>query len=133
MLKNLGKESFQNDRLRFYYSITEAFDKGNDGNILILSSVLSYLEHPYDILNEIMNYNFEYIFIDRTPVINGAKDKITIQKVPPFIYNASYPCWLLSEDKLLSAFKSNYTIYDKFKSNAEKFLRGYIFKRKINA
>ena len=44
-----GRRSFQDERLRFYESL-EACLTENTPNVLVLSSVLQYLERPYDLL-----------------------------------------------------------------------------------
>jgi hypothetical protein len=53
-----------------------------------------------DALNESDGYDLarlgaRHIVIDRTPVLVNTKSRVlTVQHVPPSIYEASYPCWL---------------------------------------
>ena len=68
------------------------------------------------------------------------KDRIVIQKVPPKIYDASYPCWILNRKKfvdfienelgfeLIASFDSHIgTIIDLGDSQA--YYKGYLFKK----
>lgn len=110
-----GKENFQNSELRFYHTIDQCLEeKGVD--ILLLSSVLQYLDHPFEFFETLMNYKFKYIVIDRTTFIKGSESKVMLQSVSENIYEASYPCWFLSEDKLTSIFEKNYIRVAEFDS-----------------
>ena len=102
-----GKKNFANETLHFYADI-ETCLKENNVNILLLSSVLQYIERPYELINAFLKYNIHYIFIDRAPVLLTGNDRITIQKVPKKIYDASYPCWLLNENNLIDVFSKKY-------------------------
>jgi len=94
-----GRESFETEELKFYYDIDEALISEKP-DVVLLSGVLEYIERPYDLLKEIATRNFQYIILDRTPVVGLESDILTVQKVPKEIYEASYPCWFLSENKL---------------------------------
>ena len=98
-----GRLKFENQNLKFYFSINECLIS-NKPNIILLNSVLSYIENPTKIIDEINQINCDYIIIDRTPVTLDEVDMLTIQHVPKEIYNASYPCWIFSESKLLNKF-----------------------------
>ncbi len=93
-----GKEHFANDELTFYAS-TEDCLRTEQPNVIVLSSVLQYLEQPYQQLQALIDLDVPHIILDLTPVF-GDKDRITVQKVPPEIYDASYPCWIFGEDRL---------------------------------
>ena len=43
-------------------------------------------------------------------------DRLTIQKVPPAYYDASYPCWFLSRAKFLNFMFSHYELKGEFKN-----------------
>jgi putative methyltransferase (TIGR04325 family) len=103
----IGREFFQDDQLKFYFSLKECMDS-EFPNVVLLSGVLQFIEKPYDLLREIISYRIKYVIIDRTPVAGGEKDYLTIQNVPPEIYSASYPEWIFSEKKLLDMFKDEY-------------------------
>jgi putative methyltransferase (TIGR04325 family) len=95
-----GINSFSEDNLSFYYDI-ESCLKTKNINVILLSSVIQYIEKPYEFLNYITEKKIEFIIIDRAPVLLKGKDRISIQKVPKHIYQASYPCWLLNEKNIL--------------------------------
>lgn len=132
-----GRAQYEDDSLRFFYSIEESLSEKMAETIL-LSSVLPYLEHPYEFLSQLLRYKFEYVLIDRTPMIDGLKDRLTVQRVPATIYKASYPAWILGSDKLLSLFESDYDLVCRFDALAGSIFlgsdfakdRGFIFKRK---
>jgi putative methyltransferase (TIGR04325 family) len=105
-----------------------------DPNVILLSSVIHYLEEPYELLKEIISKEFEYILIDRTLFIDKNEDRLTIQKVPEKIYKASYCCWLLSESKFVSMISKKYQLIYDFtideNINIKSLYKGYFFKLK---
>jgi putative methyltransferase (TIGR04325 family) len=110
-----GKFYFEDGCLRFYRNLGECItDQVPD--VIILSSILQYLEKPYDLLAEIFRYDFRYILVDRTPFLEGEEDRITIQKVPPAIYPASYPAWFFNQEKFLGFFPREYELFADFDS-----------------
>ena len=78
-----------------------------------MSSVLQYLENPYVFLKEVLEKNFKYILIDRTPFVYG-KDRLTIQKVNSKIYKASYSAWFFNEKSFREIFSGEYSLIDEF-------------------
>lgn len=125
-----GREFFKDKNLNFYYTINECL-KNNKPDAIMLSSVLQYLEKPYDFLEELISYNFKYILFDRTYFSETEEDRITIQVVPKNIYEASYPCWFFSLKKFLSIFQNNYRLISDFEDYVGlKFAKGFIFEIK---
>lgn len=130
-----GKKYFENNQLHFYDKIEECYNEKLN-NILIFSSVLQYLEEPFIFLKQmLLKYNFDYILIDRTPFIQSSKNRITIQKVNPLIYEASYPCWFFNEKEFIDIFADMYNIVSDFNaldcSNLKRtYYKGFIFKLK---
>jgi putative methyltransferase (TIGR04325 family) len=131
-----GKDTFENDKLKFYYTIQECL-KNNNCNVAVLSSVMQYLEEPYQPLNELVQCRIDYIIIDRTLFIKGDKPVITVQTVPESIYKASYPCWLLNENELIDSFNRSYKIIAEFDSKIDScnyentYYKGFILKRNV--
>ena len=131
-----GKEFFEDDELKFMYSIDEAIN--DNKNVCLLSGVLQYLETPYSILESIYNTNVEYIIIDRTSFTDGDKDVLTIQNVYEEIYEAKYPAWFFSLELFYEFIKERYEIiyqwdgFDYFELKGHKvYALGYLLKRKI--
>jgi len=132
-----GKKYFENNELKFFYDVNSCVSSGKV-NIVLFSSVLQYLDSPFELLRDLFKYKIDYIVIDLTPVYD-LKNRIAIQKVPEVIYNASYPCWIFNEIELINFFKTDYELiedFDAFLGNdllcdSDKFrYRGYFFKRR---
>jgi putative methyltransferase (TIGR04325 family) len=123
---NAGKKDFKDDRLKFFNTLEECIQQENP-KILILSSVLQYIEQPYELLDFILKNNFETVLIDRTP-FSRINEKIKLQIVQPSIYEASYPCWFFDELKFITYFESNnYNVVESFMA-ADGESNEYIFK-----
>ncbi|MEW5819373.1 MAG: methyltransferase, TIGR04325 family, partial [Cyanobacteriota bacterium] len=112
-----GKDSFENETLKFFYDIDTCI-KEIKPDVVILSSVLPYLETPYKFLEELLQRNIDYIIIDRTPVVDSNNDILTIQKVPPEIYEASYPAWFFSRQRLFNTIQKKYSLIEEFEALA---------------
>lgn len=133
-----GKIYIQDDNLRFYPTI-EACLTENQPNVVLLSSVLQYLPDVDDCINQIKALCTELIIIDRTIVNDSDKDEVYIQRVPPSIYPADYPCRSLSKQRLISRLSNTYELEASFPSlyfpaleQIRSQFRGYIF-RKISS
>ena len=66
----------------------------------VLGSVLQYLPEPDNVLQELARTPARVMIIDRTPFADIEQDRITVQRVPPSIYQASYPCRILSRERI---------------------------------
>ena len=108
-----GKAIFEDNELRFFYSLDECIN-GIQPKVLLLSSVLQYLKDPYEWIATFVNLQLEYIIIDRTAFTESSCDMLTVQKVPASIYEASYPSWFFNPTKFLAAFNDSYEIVDEF-------------------
>lgn len=104
-----GKEYLQDDILKFYPSTGEALNE-QKADLIIVSCTLPYIEDPYKLIGELILLNIPVIIIDNTPFNFEHRDRLTVQKVPPSIYAASYPCWFLDYDKVKQAFTDQYRI-----------------------
>jgi putative methyltransferase (TIGR04325 family) len=135
-----GKEFFENNQLRFYLDISSCIQDQNPSAVL-LSSVVQYLELPFQFLEYLIYQDFKYIIFDRTSFIKQGDNRLTIQKVSPDIYSASYPAWFLNLDNFLKLFSEKYNlisefdalagIIDVYKPYAAGIDKGFIFKRKF--
>jgi putative methyltransferase (TIGR04325 family) len=110
-----GMENFENDQLKFYYTL-EGCLKENSPNVLLLSSVIQYLEKPYDWIEKFISYNIPYIILDRTAFTEHQEDIVCLQSVPDYIYKASYPCWFFEPKHLTAQFTKGYQSIGKFDS-----------------
>lgn len=111
---NCGKKIIKDDKLIFFNSIKECLDhyntKESKPKVILLSSVLQYIEKPYELLDEIIDFGFDFVIFDRTSFNIDKIDRLTIQKVPDEIYKASYPSWFLNEQSLIQSFDSKYDL-----------------------
>lgn len=130
-----GKVHVQDERLRFYLSIDECLGE-NQPNVALFSGVLQYLSGPFSSIKKIIKSNINVIILDRTIVNSSSLNSIYVQHVPASIYSASYPCWSLSEEALVSLFSSKYEMESSFPSLKFSALdkigsafKGFIFSR----
>jgi putative methyltransferase (TIGR04325 family) len=129
-----GRKHLTENNLFFEYEILDAIHKIQP-NLVLLSSVLQYLEHPYEWLNRFAATQIPYLLIDLQPVTDKPTDRITRQIVPPSIYSASYPCHLLSEALLKNKLFKHYDLLKEFpawdKAGYNCYYKGYFLKQKI--
>ncbi|MFK8060220.1 MAG: methyltransferase, TIGR04325 family [Polaribacter sp.] len=91
-----GKTHFKDSFLDFFFTINSCISVRKP-NVILLNSVLQYLENPYKILKELLETNVETIVIDRTAFIDVKEDLICVQNVPS--YKAKIPHWFFSIEK----------------------------------
>ncbi len=101
-----GKKLFEDQNLKFYFS-TEEYGKDQEPDVVIMSSVIQYLENPYEQMEDVLKLNPKFIIFDKTPFTKSGNDIITVQKVPSHIYNASYPSWVFDFNKFISFFNKH--------------------------
>ncbi len=122
-----GKRYFSDERLHFYKSVDECLQH-ETLNVLVLSSVLQYIESPYELLDMLLSKGIEFVVVDRTPFHKKPYDRISVQRVPSWIYNASYPSWLFHKEKMLAFFQSKgYEIIEVFEDVVDGEGPDYIF------
>jgi putative methyltransferase (TIGR04325 family) len=132
-----GKRYFEDEHLKFYYAVDDCL-KEQHADTILLSSVIQYLEKPYDLLNDVKRKGFKYIIVDRTAFLDTGDDRITVQKVPPEIYQSSYPAWFFNRARFLNFFSETYELIVEFDALAgtiglgDTVARdmGFIFKKK---
>jgi putative methyltransferase (TIGR04325 family) len=115
MFVDTGKKDFEDGQLHFYYTAGEAIAAHKPGMVLFESS-LQYYPDPYGAVNELMQYDIPFFFIDRIAFSPNEHDRLTIQKVPPAFYDASYPCWFPSKKKFMDVMNRKYELIGEFDS-----------------
>jgi len=109
-----GKKEFENDELKFHYSIK---NYQGEKDVFFASGVIQYLKDPYAFIKEIKEFKFKNIIFDRVFFINNAPERIVLQKADSEVfYDASFPAWLLNEDKFVKAFLPQYHLLSDFDS-----------------
>jgi putative methyltransferase (TIGR04325 family) len=101
-----GREQIADGVLDFAYSIDEVISP----NVMIVSGVLPYLDLPYQWLDKLMAKKVPYIIFDRTGFNVKPRDRLTLQRVPPLIYEASYPAWFLNKERFIDQVEKYYEI-----------------------
>lgn len=132
-----GKAEFENSSLKFFPSIDEAWAAGPP-DLLLLSSVLQYLEKPFEFLVDIAARRPRFILVDRTPVLVEGAERIVVETGRPHIYTSSYPCRLFAPGAIESALGDGYSLNYDFDTHigtviaaedARATYRGYFFQR----
>ena len=115
----MGKEEFENETLRFHNSIAD-YKKDNNPNLVLLSSVIQYIEKPFEILKDLIQISPEFIIIDRTPFTKNNYDCVMHQNLPKHVGGQIYPAWFFSEKNFLHFFnESNYYEYSRFECDED--------------
>lgn len=119
----LGKKSFENEHVKFYNSLEECHIHHPKPDLILISSVLQYIQEPYALLEHILSFRIPNLMLDLVGYTDGDKDRITIQHVPPVFYgvSVSYPCTFFNRMNLESKFKKTYCKIFDFISEPEKY------------
>lgn len=111
---DFGKKEISNNVLKFYTDINECYLERKP-NCLLLSSVIQYLEEPYQWLETFVNLEVDFILLDRMPFSKIQNEIIQVQNVPSSIYKASYPVHILREEKVVNLMKeAGYELFERF-------------------
>lgn len=129
----MGKDLLQDNNLSFHDTIEEA-QSHSHASVFFSSSVLQYLCKPYEFLADVAARDFEFICLDRIGCSLDGRDRLTVQRVDPVIYDASYPCWFLSQERIRMVVGSKFECQFQFdtadQSNVPSLFRGFLFRRK---
>lgn len=130
---DFGRAQVETGGLKFYYTIDEC-EKDGKPDAVILSSVIQYIESPYELLSAIAAKRPGYVIVDRTPFFDEGPDRILVQKVPPQIYDASYPVRILNRGRFVDFMSRGYDLFEDFETpgsaNVGCVFRGFLFVRK---
>lgn len=113
-----GKAHFEDEQLKFYHTIDSCL-KDKQIDFVLISGSIQYLEEPHLFLRKLAAYQFDFILFDRTPFHHEVNDRLTLQHVPPEIYDASYPSWFFNQEEFLNHFSDTYTVVADFPSYVE--------------
>lgn len=105
----VGRQDFQNDELRFDYRVEDVLAVERP-DVLLLSSVIHYLNDPEAFLEKLRGWGIRYLILDRTPLREHPKHRLTVQHIPQEIYHASYPAWFLSQQRVLALLDRDYVL-----------------------
>lgn len=125
MFVGAGDVEFESAELGFYPTVTAAQSAGT-ADVLLLSGVIQCIEEPHALLAELLQMPWRLIVLDRVALHEGARDRLTVQKVPRSIYRASYPAWFFRQDGLMAHFAENYRCVAEF-TNGDPGASGFRF------
>lgn len=89
----LGNAELADGVLRFSKEIEPA-------DIVLASGALQYTEAPYDRLRDLLRLA-SFVILDKVPLWD--RDRLTVQRVNPSLFKASFPCWVFSRERFASA------------------------------
>ncbi len=104
-----GRKHIQDEQLRFYKTLEECLAE-NQPSVILLSSVLQYIESPTDLISKLNKVGALCLIVDRTSFTLHGKDRLVVQKVPAAIYSASYPMWIFSQSEFEKLMSKNWRI-----------------------
>lgn len=108
-----GQAEFGDDELSFHLALAD-LPPPMAPRLLLVSSVLQYLEDPGAHLDAWGRFDAQTLVLDRTPLSSAAGHSLCIQHVPRHIYDASYPTWILSRARLLAQLSSHWHLVCEF-------------------
>jgi putative methyltransferase (TIGR04325 family) len=127
----IGKSEFENEVLLFADSLSQL---NFDIDLVLLGGSICYFEEPYKALDEILEVAPKFILITRTPFSDLLKDSLSLQIVPPSIYNASYPIWTFSKENFKGYLSSAYDLIEEWEdglqADADADAMGMLFRLK---
>ena len=119
---SIGQCEFANDELVFVSTLQE-LRSSEVPSLVLLSSVLQYLERPELALTDLLELNANHLVIDRTPMSNLPSHRLCIQHAPKSVYEASYPCWILSRPVLHSILeRKGWRVLAEFENREGRFV-----------
>jgi len=118
-----GQREFANGTLQFYPTIQDCLQSRRP-TVLLISGVLQCLPEPWTFLRETAGHGFSWIILDRTPFIPSPRDRLTVERVSPRIYPASYPAWFFSWPRLKDHLPAGWSIEGEFDAIDRQLLDG---------
>jgi len=110
-----GQREFESGPLRFFVDLETCY-RWRQPNVVLLSGVVQYVADPHALIHEILDRKPRHVIVDRTPMLHGERDRLTVQRVPPFIYGRAvrYPAWFLGRNRFMGNFASDYLVESEF-------------------
>lgn len=111
-LVELGKEALSLPSLRFLEADAESVPW--NANTALFSSVLQYLNDPFEPLQKVIDAGADIIIVDRTPMSQGPRNVPAVQYGAMSFGTASYPAWILSEATFEGILEERYAAVARF-------------------
>ena len=120
-----GRAEYQTSTIQFFDTIDEAV-LASRPDVFLFSSVLQYLDDPYQVLARAIELKPRAIIIDRTPVSDLVLDTYTIQYVPSESGSIRLPFRIFGKDKLVQQLRPGYDKIVEFAALDPDMLAGLI-------
>jgi putative methyltransferase (TIGR04325 family) len=129
-----GRQVMENEHLKFFDSIEECA-QAITPNLILISNSLQYVQDYTECLEKLVKLRVPHVVVDRTIVNFSESNRIYIQVVPKEIYDASYPVYSFSQQRLLGFWLSHrYRLVADFPSldfpalqEIDSVFKGYLF------
>jgi putative methyltransferase (TIGR04325 family) len=108
---SVGRNEFSDGTLSFVAGLSEVVAP-RVPPLLLAGSVLQYMEHPDAMLRAFLEFNARTLVLDRIPLSADPQHRLCLQVVPPYIYAASYPCWILSYDRIRDLLQASHRVIE---------------------
>lgn len=114
---SVGQAEIATAVLRFFPSIAASLADG-PADVILLSSVIQYLEEPFAFFTSIASAGAQFVVLDRTSFfVDDLPDRITVEDVHPSVYSGSYPAWFFNLARFRAFVRdSGYRIVEEFDS-----------------
>lgn len=132
-----GNKHFKTKIVNFSRTVDEVFSKhsSNTSDTLIFTGSFQYLENPFEYLEPILERGLAVIGFDRILISTGTTHQIYSQHPDKTrYYEASYPVWVISKQKLVEFMSSNgYQLLEQFDMHAvsEFAQAGLLFTKRV--
>jgi len=90
-----GRKEFSSSELRFEEDIKDA----GQVDIVLASGALQYTSAPYENVRRLIETGAKGFVFDKVPLL--VKDRITVQRVDPSLFDASFTCWIMARERFL--------------------------------
>ncbi|PTX96913.1 methyltransferase, TIGR04325 family [Spartobacteria bacterium LR76] len=102
---DFGNKELSSANLQFFRGIDQGIEAIKP-NAVFFGASLQYVESPFDVLDRLVSQGVSSVVFDKLALVDQPVDRLTIQRVPKHVYEASYPAWFFSENRFLNQMKS---------------------------
>src|SRR5579883_3452812 len=90
-----ARAEFSSNELKFEEDVMAA----GRADVVLASGALQYTSAPYEIVRRLIETGANWFVFDKVPLL--MKERITVQRVDPSLFDASLTCWIMARAKFL--------------------------------